>query len=446
MTYVERCDLLIAGGTVITMDAAGTVLENGALAVKDGVIQALGPAENFSAARAVQRLDASGAVVIPGLINVHTHAAMTLFRGLADDLPLMTWLQDYIFPAEARLDADLVYLGTQLACAEMILSGTTCFCDMYLFEDSVARAAKQAGMRAVVGEVLYDFPSPNYGPLEKGFEYVTRMLDKWRHDPLISVAVEPHSPYLCSPELLEKAALLADSYQAQLVIHLAETEAEVQQINQRYGCRPVQHLHNLGLLTANLLACHAVKVNQAEIELLAAGRVKIAHNEESNMKLASGLAPIPDMLEAGICVGLGTDGASSNNDLDLLREMDTVAKMHKAFTLDPTVMPARQVLELATCGGARALALEDIVGSLEAGKRADVVVVDFTRPNLVPVFDPISHLVYSASGRDVRHVVIDGQVVCRDRHLTTIDLEKVIRDVNQAAEAFRPLSQYRSRK
>ncbi len=446
MTDVERYDLLITGGTLITMDAVGTVVENGALAVRDGTIRALGPAGDFKDVPAGRRLDAGGAVVIPGLVNVHTHAAMTLFRGLADDLPLMTWLQDYIFPAEARLDAGLVYLGTQLACAEMILSGTTCFCDMYLFEDSVARAAREAGMRAVVGEVLYDFPSPNYGPLEKGFEYVGQMLEKWRQDPLIGVAVEPHSPYLCSPGLLERAAGLAEDYQVPLVIHLAETEAEVEQIGQRYGCRPVEHLNNLGLLTSNLLACHAVKVNQSEIELLAAGRVKIAHNQESNMKLASGLAPIPDMLDAGICVGLGTDGTSSNNDLDLFREMDTVAKMHKAFTLDPTVMPAGLVLELATAGGARALGLEDEIGTLEVGKRADVVVVDFSRPHLVPVFDPVSHLVYSASGRDVRHVVIDGRVVCRDSRLTTIELEKVIRDINQAAEAFRPLSQYRSRR
>ncbi len=441
---LKECDLLIAGGTLVAMDTAGTVMENAAVAVKDGLIKSLGPLEDFRDVAAGQVLDANGGVIIPGLVNLHTHAAMTLFRGLADDLPLMAWLKDYIFPAEARLDADLVQLGTQLACAEMILSGTTCFCDMYLFEGSVARAAKQAGMRAVVGEVLYDFPSPNYGPLDKGFEYVTEMLEKWRNDPLIKVAVEPHSPYLCSPELLERAAGLAERYQVPLVIHLAETEAEVEQIVERYGCRPVEHLHKLGLLKANLLACHAVKVNREEISLLAAGKVKIAHNPESNMKLASGLAPVAQMLDAGICVGLGTDGACSNNDLDLFREMDTVAKMHKAAALDPTVMPAGRVLELATMGGARALGLEAAIGSLEAGKRADLVVVDFSRPHLTPVFNPVSHLVYCASGRDVRHVVIDGQVVCRERQLTTIDLEKVIRDVNQAAAAFRPLSQYRS--
>jgi 5-methylthioadenosine/S-adenosylhomocysteine deaminase len=359
---------------------------------------------------------------------------MTCFRGLADDLQLMSWLNDHIFPAEAKLDDQKVYLGALLACAEMIMSGTTCFCDMYLFEDAVARAAKQAGVRAVVGEVLYDFDSPNYGPIKKGFEYTQTLIDTWKDDPLITIAVEPHSTYLCGPELLKNAFNLAQSFGLPLVIHLAESKSEVEQIKERYDRTPVEHLAELEVLAPNVLACHCVELTENDISLLQRFDVKVAHNAESNMKLASGVAPVPKLLNAGICVGLGTDGCASNNDLDLFLEMDTVAKLHKAKTLDPTAMNARTVLKMATIQSARALGLNQVIGSLEAGKKADLIVIDTNKPHLTPMYNPVSHLVYAARGSDVTTSIINGTVVMEDRKLKSLDLKKVMDDVNKIAK------------
>ena len=268
------------------------------------------------ALKAKEVLDAGGGAVLPGLINTHTHAAMTLLRGLADDLPLMDWLENHIFPAERRMTGEWVYWGTLLACAEMILSGTTTFCDMYLFEAEAARAAREAGMRALVGEVLYDFPSPNYGPLEKGLEYTRDLIRQYRDDPLISVAVEPHTPFTCAPELLLRAKGLADEFRVPLIIHLAETRTEEDQIRKRYGVTPTQHLARLGLLDEHLIAVHCVVLSEADQETLAAAGVKVAHCPESNMKLASGVAPVVELLRRGVSVGLGTDGCASNNNLD----------------------------------------------------------------------------------------------------------------------------------
>jgi 5-methylthioadenosine/S-adenosylhomocysteine deaminase len=406
------------------------------VAVKNDRIAALGPKADFSGWDIGRTIDAREGLILPGLINTHTHAAMSLFRGLADDMPLMTWLNDHIFPAEARLTPEMVYVGTRLSCAEFIRSGSTCFCDMYLFEESVAQAAHDAAVRAVVGEVLFDFPSPNYGPIEKGFEYTTRLFDKWADDPLISIAVEPHSPYLCAPEVLQKAAGLAADHNAPLVIHLSETQSEVAQIEERYGLTPVAYLEKIGVLGPNLVACHGVVLSPQDIDLLHDRRVKVSHNAESNMKLASGIAPVPQLQAAGVCVGLGTDGCSSNNDLDLFAEMDTAAKLHKVHLLDPTVMAAETVLRMATIDAARVLGMGDAVGSLEAGKLADVIVIDTAGPHLTPMYDPVSHLVYAVRGSDVRHTMINGRLVMEDRNLLTIDEEKAMADVNQMAVAI----------
>ncbi|MGD8962995.1 MAG: amidohydrolase, partial [Desulfobacterales bacterium] len=378
-----------------------------------------------------------GGIIMPGLINTHTHAAMTCFRGLADDLQLMSWLNDHIFPAEAKLDEQKVYSGTLLACAEMIMSGTTCFCDMYLFEDAVARAADDAGMRAVVGEVLYDFDSPNYGPIAQGFEYTRKLIDKWQKHPRVNIAVEPHSTYLCAPELLQEAFDLAQDFKLPLVIHLAESKSEVAQIKERFDRTPVEHLAELGLLAPNVVACHCVESTENDIALLKRYDVKVAHNAESNMKLASGVAPIPRLLDEGICVGLGTDGCASNNNLDLFLEMDTVAKLHKAKTLDPTVMDAQTVLKMATLKGAQVLGLESIIGSLETGKKADLIIVDTARPHLTPMYNPVSHMVYAARGSDVTTVIIDGTIVLEDGQLKTMNLESVLNDVNIIAQEIR---------
>jgi 5-methylthioadenosine/S-adenosylhomocysteine deaminase len=430
-------DLLITNGTVITMDAGGRIIENGAVAVSGETIAAVGASADIKALPAGEIVDAAGGIIMPGLVNSHTHAAMTLFRGLADDLPLLTWLNDHIFPAEARLDEAKVHAGALLACAEMILSGTTCFCDMYLFEDAVARAAKIAGMRAVVGEVLYDFPSPNYGPIENGFAYTRRLIDTWKNDPLITAAVEPHSPYLCAPDLLREAADIARAHRVPLVIHLSETETEVATIREKFGVTPVEHLADLGVLDANLLACHCVVLSERDMDLLQQYDVKVAHNPESNMKLASGISPVPDLIKRGICTGLGTDGCSSNNNLDLFAEMDTAAKLHKASRLDPTVMDAATVLRMATIDGARALGLDSVTGSLEVGKRADIIVIDTKKPHLTPMYHPISHLVYAVGGSDVAATVINGRVLMKERRLLHLDPEKIMADARQIAAAIR---------
>lgn len=420
------------------MDPEDTLIERGAVAVSADRIVEVETEDALTASfQAAKTIDAQGGIIMPGLVNTHTHAAMTCFRGLADDLPLMTWLNDYIFPAEAKLTFDIVYQGSRLACSEMILSGTTTFCDMYLFEEAVAQAAREAGMRAVVGEVLYDFPSPNYGPVEQGLKYTEALIEKWRDDPLITIAVEPHSPYLCSPDLLEKTKAIADRNAAPMVIHLSESEHEVAQVRAKYGKTPVEHLAEIGFLSPNLIADHCVALSDNDIRLLKDFDVKVAHNPESNMKLASGVAPIPKLLEHGITVGIGTDGCASNNNLDLFQEMDTVAKLHKVHTLDPTVMNARTVVRMATIDGARVLGIGDIIGSLEAGKKADIIIIDTRRPHLIPLYNIYSHLVYAVMGSDVVTAIVDGRVLMEDRVLTTLDIDEVMAAVNRIAESIK---------
>ena len=430
----KSADILVINGTLLTLDASYNEIVNGAMAINQDTIAAIGSVNDFSDWSTRRIIDARGGIIMPGLINTHTHAAMTCFRGLADDLQLMDWLNNHIFPAEAKLNDQKVYRGTLLACAEMIMSGTTCFCDMYLFEDAVARAAREAGVRAVVGEVLYDFDSPNYGPIEKGFEYTQRLIDTWQSDPLVTIAVEPHSTYLCAPELLKKAFKLTQTFSLPLVIHLAESRSEVEQIKKRYGRTPVEQLAKLGILAPNVVACHCVELTENDIDLLQRFDVKVAHNAESNLKLASGVAPIPELLSKGVCVGLGTDGCASNNNLDLFLEMDTVAKLHKARSLDPTSMDALTVLKMATIQGARALGLDQFIGSLEAGKKADLIVIDTNKPHLTPMYSPVSHLVYAAMGSDVCTSIINGTVVMENGQLKTMNLRNVMEDVNKIAK------------
>jgi len=297
---------------------------------------------------------------------------------------------------------------------------------MYLFEEEVAKAARKAGVRSLVGEVLYDFPSPNYGPVEKGLKYTESLIQKWRDDPLVSIAVEPHSLFTCSPKLLTASNELALKYNVPLIIHVAETLTEVDEIKEKYGKTPVKHLDSLGLLGPHLIADHCVHLENPDIKTMAEHGVKVVHNPESNMKLASGIAPVPQMLSQGLTVGLGTDGCASNNNLDLFSEMDTAAKLHKVNMLDPTVMDSITVLRMATIQGARALGLQDITGSLEVGKKADVIVIDTHKPHLTPMYNATSHLVYAARGNDVRHSIINGQPVMEDRKLLTLDLDEII--------------------
>ena len=422
---MKQADIIIKNGTVLTVDSKNSIFETGFLCIRGDSISKIGTGTPTSVT-AEKIIDARGGLILPGLVNCHTHAAMSLFRGLADDLPLMEWLNNYIFPAERHMDAEFVYTGTLLALAEMILSGTTTFCDMYLFEDQVARAARKAGVRCLVGEVLYDFPSPNYGPVEKGLEYTESLIQKWQKDPLVSIAVEPHSLFTCSPELLTASNELALKYKVPVIIHVAETLTEVSEIKEKYGKTPVKYLDSLGLLGPHLIADHCVHIDDADIKILADHGVKVVHNPESNMKLASGIAPIPQMLSQGVTVGLGTDGCASNNNLDLFSEMDTAAKLHKVNSLDPTVMDALSVLKMATIHGARVLGLEDVTGSLEVGKKADVIVIDTHKPHLTPMYNAASHLVYAARGNDVIHSIINGQPVMEDRKLLTLDIAEII--------------------
>jgi len=430
-------DLYVKNATVMTMDANCTVIEDGYVCVRGDTIVDIGQGSPSSHFEAVKTIDARGGLLLPGLINAHTHIPMTLFRGLADDLPLMEWLTRYIFPVEKKMDEDFVKVGALLGCAEMILSGTTTFCDMYLFEQQVAEAARDSGMRCLVGEVLYDFPSPNYGELQEGFRYTESLIKRWQQDPLVSIAVEPHSLFTCSPSLLEQAADLASRYGVPLITHLAETQDEINQVVERYGKRPVYHLKDLGLLNDNLITDHCVHLEAKELDLLAEKRVRVVHNPESNMKLASGIAPVPDMLSRGITVGIGTDGCASNNNLDLFSEMDTAAKLHKVSTMDPTVMDALSVVKMATIDGARALGIDHAVGSIEKGKKADFIVLDTNKAHLTPMYNPYSHIVYAARGDDVCHTVINGSLVMENRDLLTIDLKEILTRAKDKAELVR---------
>jgi len=433
---MQHVDMIIKNGTVLTMDSKNSVFENGFLCVQGDTISHIGDG-SIETFKPKKTIDAKEGLILPGLVNAHTHAAMSLFRGLADDLPLMEWLNSYIFPVESQMDAEFVYTGTLLAIAEMIMSGTTTFCDMYLFEDEVAKAAKRSGMRCLVGEVIYDFPSSNYGPVEKAIEYSEGLIRKWRNDPIVSIAVEPHSLYTCSPKLLTMANELALKYEVPLIIHVAETISEVNEIKEKYGKTPIEHLDSLKILGPHLIADHCVCIEPSDITTMAKHGVKVVHNPESNMKLASGVAPVPEMLASGLTVGLGTDGCASNNNLDLFMEMDMAAKIHKVNTMDPTVMDAITVLKMATIGGATVLGLEDFTGSLEVAKKADIIVVDTYQPHLVPMYNPFSHLVYAVNGNDVCHTIINGRLVMEDRDLLTLDLDEVIAHAKEKAVKVR---------
>jgi 5-methylthioadenosine/S-adenosylhomocysteine deaminase len=429
-------DLVVSGAWLVTMDAEQKVLADGALAIAGDSICAVGTAAELQDRfPSTTTLHEPHGLIMPGLINAHTHAAMACFRGLADDLPLMQWLTEYIFPAEASLTGELVYQSTQLSICEMIRSGTTSFCDMYLFAADVARAAAESGMRAWIGEVLYDFPSPCYGELEQGFACVRALQEHYRAHPLIEITVDPHAVYTCAPDLLCRLAELAQATDSRYHIHLAETADEVATCKERYGCAPVQHLDRLGLLNERCLAAHCVMLEPDEIMLLAQRGVKVVHCPESNMKLASGVAPVVEMLDAGVQVGLGTDGSASNNDVDLFGEMNMAAKLHKVTRLDPLALDAPNTLGLATRGGAQVLGAGDRIGSLEPGKRADLIVLDLHQPHLTPLYNPISHLVYAARGSDVLHSMINGRLVMRDRRLLTLDEAAILDRVQKLSTA-----------
>src|SRR5688572_24812482 len=375
---VAQIDLLIFGGTIVTMDRDRRVIEDGAIAIKDGKILSIGKASDMRGRAARQTINAAGKVIIPGLINTHTHIPMVLFRGISDDLDLNDWLIKYIFPAEAKnVDEAFVRAGTRLGLAEMVRGGTTTYCDMYYFEDAIADESKKAGVRGVLGETILDFPAPDNKTWAAGLAYTERFINKWKNDELIVPAVAPHAPYTVSQEHLLEARDLSNKTKAPLVIHLAEANTETEYVRQKYqGQRPVEFVEKIGFFNDRTIAAHVIHANDAELDLLKKHDVGIGHCPQSNMKLAAGTSPVPLMLKKGLRVGLGTDGAASNNDLNLWEEMDTAAKLHKLVSGDPKTLSAAEAFTLATIGGARALHMEDLIGSIESGKRADIAIVD----------------------------------------------------------------------
>ncbi|MEO6589013.1 MAG: amidohydrolase [Pyrinomonadaceae bacterium] len=429
----QTADLLIVGGTVVTMDKDRRIIEDGAVTVRNGEIVAVGKrAAVTKNLRARQTINASGKVIIPGLINTHTHIPMTLFRGIADDLDLQEWLTKYIFPAEAKnVDEAFVRAGTRLGLAEFIRGGTTAFCDMYYFEDAVADETFKAGMRGVLGETLIDFPAPDNKTFDAAVSYTEKFVKKWQNNPLIIPAIAPHAPYTVSEEHLKKTREMSDRLNAPLVIHLAEAVTETEFIEQKHkGIRPIEFVEKIGFLSDKTIAAHVIQANDSELEILKKRGVGIAHNPQSNMKLAAGVAPIPKMLDMNLRVGLGTDGAASNNDLSLWEEMDTAAKLHKVFAKDPKVVSAEQAFMMATIGGARALHLENLIGSLEAGKRADIAIVDFDSLNQTPYYNIYSSLVYATKSNDVDTVIVNGKILMSGKRLLTLNESAIKKDAN----------------
>jgi 5-methylthioadenosine/S-adenosylhomocysteine deaminase len=439
----QACDLLLTNALVVTMDEHFRLFPSGSVAISGSLIAAVGDiAGDFDAA---ETIDCHGRVVMPGLVNAHTHAPMTLLRGLADDLRLDVWLMGYMMPVEREfVRPDFVSLGTRLACAEMIRSGTTCFADMYYFEDSVADAAAAAGVRALCAQTVLKFPTPDATSYEDGLAAARAFVEKWKGHRLILPSVAPHAPYTCTAEILRACAELASEFDVPLHTHLAETAFEVEQSRKAHGMPVIPWAKKQRLFDARVLAAHCVHVDEGEIRTLHDAGAGVAHNPTSNLKLGSGIAPVARMIELGVSVGIGTDGAASNNDLDMFEEMRLAALAAKGVSGDPTAIPARTALAMATVMGARAMHLGEITGSLEPGKRADLIVVDLDRPHTTPRFerDPAaiySQLVYAAKSTDVVDVMCDGRWLMRDRRLLALDeaeLQAAARDVARRIDAF----------
>ncbi|MEM8816153.1 MAG: amidohydrolase [Pseudomonadota bacterium] len=432
-------DLIVYGDTVVTMNEAMTVIENGAVAVDDGVILAVGSASDIDAAYdAEDTLDGSGRVLMPGLVNGHSHAAMTLLRGVADDLALMDWLQNYIFPAEVQfVDAEFVRIGTELACWEMIRGGTTSFVDMYYYPDTIAEVVESCGLRALISATVIDQRSPDAesadDSLNKGMGFIGRWKD--RH-PRISPIFGPHANYTLNAEQLKATRDAALELGVPISIHLSESPYELQYSKDNYGKTSIEMFDEIGFFDVPVIAAHVVWPSEDEIPILVERKVGVIHNPTSNMKIASGISPVADMLAAGVRLGLGTDGAASNNDLDMWEEMRLAAFLQKVDRMDPEALPAAAVLRMATSGGAEAIGLGELTGSLEAGKRADLIQVAFDDVHHVPTYDVVSHLVYVSDEQDVTSVVVDGAVLMRERELLTIDTERVRAEANALAASI----------
>jgi 5-methylthioadenosine/S-adenosylhomocysteine deaminase len=431
--------LIVTGGTVVTMERSGRVLSPGAVAI-DGrdIVGVDAPAAIAARFSARETVDVTGQVAIPGLINTHTHAPMVLYRGLADDLALMEWLEKYIFPAEAKtVTREFVRAGTRLAALEMIQSGTTTYVDMYYFEEEIAAVTKAAGLRGVLGQTIIQFPVADAKTPAEGLARAEAFIKQFAGDDLIVPAVAPHAIFTLDTASLKAARALADREHAPVLIHLAETADEIKTTRARHKTTPVRYLESIGFWGPRTLAAHGVWLSPADMRVLARRAVGVAHNPESNMKLASGTAGVTAMRRTGIPVGLGTDGAASNNDLDMFEAMRQAAFLAKLHTKDPRALPARAALEMATIEGARALGMDAQIGSLEAGKRADLVTVSMTAARQAPMYDPLSHLVYVTRGDDVRTTIVNGRVLMRDRKVLTLNEAEVLREARALGDVVR---------
>ncbi|MBW1701714.1 MAG: amidohydrolase [Deltaproteobacteria bacterium] len=432
-------DIVIEGGTAITMVDGQEPLPDTSIFITDGKITDIRKTDyqgNQVLDSRVEIIDAKEAIIMPGLINAHTHGAMTLFRGFADDLPLKQWLFDKIFPAEARfLNPDTVYWGSLLGCLEMIASGTTCCVDGYFFQGDTVRAVHESGLRGLIAQGVIDFPAPGITDPKENIRVAREFIERWLgYSDLITPGIFCHSPLTCSDRTLKAAKKISQSFDLPLQIHLSETREEVDEVMNKTGKRPVHYLDELGLVDETLIASHAVHLDDNEMECLRKNSVKVVHVPESNMKLCSGAGRISDMVKMGLTVGLGTDGCSSNNNMDLFCEMDTAAKLSKVFDNDPTSLDARTVLKMATIWGAAVLGLENEIGTLEKGKKADIIVLDLHNPHLCPVYDPVSVIVYSANGSDVKDVVVNGKVLMKNRKFTTLNSNEIMEKVNNISK------------
>ena len=433
-------DLIIEDGTLLTMVEGERPIHHATVLIQgDKIADILSPGEKRPSFKGAEVLDAKESIIMPGLVNTHGHTAMTLFRGLADDLPLKQWLFEKIFPAEAKyLNPETVYWGVLLGCIEMIASGTTTVSDGYFYQDATARAFQKSGLRALLAQGVIDFPAPGVPDPTQNLVVGKKFIERWANvSELIRPGLFCHSLTTCSDKTLQEAMKISQDFSLPLQLHLSETQEEVGEVIHRSGKRPVPHLDHLGLLSESLIGVHAVHLDDEEIEILALNKVKIVHSPESNMKLASGMARVTEMVKKGIVVGLGTDGCASNNDLDLFKEMDTAAKLDKVRTLDPVNMGAATVLKMATIWGAKVLGLEKEIGTIEVGKKADIITVDLRKPHLVPLYNPMSTIVYSASGADVKDVIVNGRVLMKDRMFTALDAEEVMTEVQKISEKIR---------
>jgi 5-methylthioadenosine/S-adenosylhomocysteine deaminase len=436
-------DLLLLNGYVITMDSERRILANASVAINGPEIIDIDDSNELDGKyTAKEFIDCTGKLIMPGLINLHTHAPMTLFRGYANDMQLEKWLLKYMFPSEKRfVNEEFCYYGALLACIEMIESGTTCFADMYYYEDEVARATQEIGMRGVLAESVLKNETPDSVDFEAGLSHAEEYIKRWRGNDLIIPAVGPHAPYTCNDEILIRCKELADEYKVPLLIHVAETIKEVKDSMNTSGYRPVEYLGTLGVLDKNVVAAHCVWLTTKEMEMLRENGVKVAHNPTSNLKLGSGIAPVPELLDREVVVGIGTDGCASNNDLDMIEEMRLASLLHKGTHADPTKVDARQGIGMATIEGAKALGIDDITGSIEVSKRADIAILNLDRTHLTPFYDYTleniySQVVYAAKSSDAETVIINGKVVMRDRTILTIEKEVVMAKCRSIAKGI----------